>query len=158
MEFNSWVEVDGAFSCLSKAAACGGIIKGIHGNILEGFQLKLESRDALTAELWACIMGLKRVWDKSYRNILLRSDSQEALNLLHNKPPDLREDYMLIKEVQEMIKRDWRVELRYIQREQNTLADILAKRALEGSTGLLLLHPDSHESGLLSQGTEFYFI
>ncbi|XP_028773684.1 uncharacterized protein LOC114730743 [Neltuma alba] len=143
VEFDALAEVDGAFAYSSNNAACGGIIKDRKDTILEGFQMGLEAGDALTIELWACLMGLKRLWDLGHRSVLLRSDSQEALRLIQGDPPELHEDVNLIKEVQAMIRRAWRVELRYIARDDNLIADALAKNSLQGGIGLQLLHPDT---------------
>ena len=54
------VNVDGAYSHTNGKAGCGGIIKDHKGNILEPFMLNIQNGDPLKAELWACLMGLKR--------------------------------------------------------------------------------------------------
>ncbi|XP_028779077.1 uncharacterized protein LOC114735544 [Neltuma alba] len=98
-ESESSIEVDRAYSRRDQVAACGGIIKDRCGKIVEGFQLKLPAGDELTAELWGCLMGLKRAWDNGFRKITLCSDSQQALSSIQDEPSNLHEDYQLIMEI-----------------------------------------------------------
>lgn len=57
------VNVDRAYSQKNGKTGCGGIIKEHKGNILEAFTLNIQDRDPLTAELWACLMGLIRRYE-----------------------------------------------------------------------------------------------
>ncbi|XP_028801268.1 uncharacterized protein LOC114756483 [Neltuma alba] len=112
---------------------------------MEGFQFRLLTGDALTSEIWGCLMGLKRAWDGGFKNILLKSDSQEMLSLCQNGAPELHESSSLISEIQEMMQRDWKVSLLYIERDSNRRADKLAKRGLSAAYGLQLFGPTAME-------------
>ncbi|XP_028788321.1 uncharacterized protein LOC114744319 [Neltuma alba] len=116
-----------------------GVLKKSSGSIIEGFQSKLPRGDALSAEIWGCLLGLKRAWDCGLRNVRLSSDSQEALGLFLTEPSDLHEDLNLILEVRDMLQRDWKVDLHYFPREENNTADIL--RALAMSVAMQILSP-----------------
>ncbi|XP_028790665.1 uncharacterized protein LOC114746605 [Neltuma alba] len=100
------VEVDGAFSCVHRKAACGGIIMNTAQVVIEGFTQKLEQDDHLTAELWGCLLGLKRAWDLVERDITLRSDSAEALQVITGAENPLHEDWNVISEIKNMMKRE----------------------------------------------------
>ncbi|XP_054778184.1 uncharacterized protein LOC129286191 [Prosopis cineraria] len=54
---------------------CMRSIRGSDGNFIIGFIHRLDGRDNLTAELWACVHGLKTTWDTVYQHVILESDS-----------------------------------------------------------------------------------
>ncbi|XP_028803143.1 uncharacterized protein LOC114758279 [Neltuma alba] len=142
------VEVDGAFSYRTNAAACGGIIKRGNQHLIEGFLLKLDVQDNLAVELWGCLMGLKRAWDHGYRDIILRSDSVEVVELIEGEINDMHEDWMLVWEIKEMLQRTWRVEIQQIDRNENGSADNLAKRALSINHDFQILGPNALRAAL----------
>ncbi|XP_028782991.1 uncharacterized protein LOC114739108 [Neltuma alba] len=139
----TYVQVDGAFSYTSSTAACGGVIIDHNQGIKEGFKTRLISGDVLTAELWGCLFGLKRAWNSGFRNVVLRLDSSDAIRLLKDPTPELNEDWALIEEVKNMLKRNWRVECQLFDRDDNWMADMLAKQALNDKPGFIILGPDS---------------
>lgn len=65
----SWVQLnaDGAFSHLSRAIECGGVIIDDRGAfVLEAFSSRLNDGDELVAELWARVIGMIVSWDHGY--------------------------------------------------------------------------------------------
>ncbi|XP_054819095.1 uncharacterized protein LOC129318397 [Prosopis cineraria] len=114
-----FVYVDGAFAAATNSKCCGGLVKNTKGNIIEAFMLHLEKGDNLTVELWACYMGLKRAWDFKTKHVRIHSDCHEALSLLRANNYDLHEDRELIAEIQQILQRDWQVDMRCIGREFN---------------------------------------
>lgn len=40
--------------------------------------------DCLSAELWGYLHGLKLGWNLSYQNVILESDSADAVDLMRN--------------------------------------------------------------------------
>ncbi|XP_028803283.1 uncharacterized protein LOC114758414 [Neltuma alba] len=137
------MEVDGAYSFRHNIAAYGGVIKSAGMTALEGFMMKIDATDSLVAELWGCLVGLKRAWDANYREIILRTNSVEAIELIYGESNDMHEDWVLISEIKEMINRDWHVEIHHIDRQNNGHADTLAKKALNGAFGLQILGPNA---------------
>ncbi|XP_054813234.1 uncharacterized protein LOC129313861 [Prosopis cineraria] len=120
-----FVYVDGAFTTATNSKGCG------------------EKGDNLTVELWACYMGLKRAWDIKTKYVRIHSDYHEALSLLRANNYDLHEDRELIAEIQQILQRDWQVDMRCIGREFNSEADSLAKHALSLPMGLHVVAGDS---------------
>ncbi|XP_028806217.1 uncharacterized protein LOC114761073 [Neltuma alba] len=108
--------------------------------------------DALTAELWGCLLGLKRAWECGFRSIVLKSDSQEALSLVQMENTDLHEEFALISEIKNMMQQNWKVTLQYIERDMNRRADLLAKHGLAAGKGLQLFGPDAMDSPAVGHG------
>lgn len=68
-------------------------------NGLNGFSIfwgGLVRIDALTAKIWGCLMGIKRAWDGGFRDLLIRYDSYEVIDLLQNEIPDMHEEWQLM--------------------------------------------------------------
>ncbi|XP_028773837.1 TMV resistance protein N-like [Neltuma alba] len=98
------VEVDGAYSHLDDKAACGGVLKDGSNCMKEAFLLKLSGGDTLTAKLWGCLMGLKGAWDAGTGDVILRSDSAEAVRLIKFEVPEMHKDIALIMEIKGMLE------------------------------------------------------
>ncbi|XP_028770142.1 TMV resistance protein N-like [Neltuma alba] len=135
------VEVDGAYSHLDDKAACGGVLKDGNNCMKEAFLLKLSGGDILTAKLWGCLMGLKSAWDAGTGDVILRSDSAEAVRLIKFEVPETHKDIALIMEIKGMLEWDWFVDIQVFHRDGNGIAELLAKRALNGAMGLQILGP-----------------
>ncbi|XP_028785522.1 uncharacterized protein LOC114741426 [Neltuma alba] len=86
------VQVDGAFSQRTGKASCGGTIRNTDHQIQEAFMFSMINGDPLVAELWACLIGLKRAWDRGHRKVLLLSDSLEVVRLINDGAPELHEN------------------------------------------------------------------
>ncbi|XP_028773815.1 uncharacterized protein LOC114730879 [Neltuma alba] len=98
------VEVDGAYSHLDDNAACGGVLKDGNNCMKEAFFLKLSGGDTLTGKLWGCLMGLKGAWDAGTGDVILRSDSAEAVRLIKFEVPEMHKDIALIMEIKGMLE------------------------------------------------------
>ena len=130
------VNVDGAYSRSANRSACGGLLRDSAGKFLKGFIHPLENGDDLTAEIWACLLGLKIAWSLGIRKVWLESDSSECLDLLliqgggsHHRDADV------IQEVQRLLNMDWSTKLMLIPRSSNSAADFLAKKGLAVGLG-----------------------
>ncbi|XP_028800321.1 uncharacterized protein LOC114755606 [Neltuma alba] len=133
------VEVDGAFSVTQGTVACADILRRHNNELVEGFLHKLDHKDHLTAELWGCLVGLKRAWDLGEREIILLSDSTEAVQLIAGGDSSLHTEGEVIQELQNMIEWNRKLELQVVSREDTRMADSLAKFALNGAMGLQVL-------------------
>ncbi|MED6221191.1 hypothetical protein PIB30_052150, partial [Stylosanthes scabra] len=82
-------------------------------------------------ELFAIWRGLILAWDLGVRDIWCETDCHEAFILLKNDTSAANNDVTeLIRRIQALMKRSWRVELSLIQRTANHVADALAKYAV----------------------------
>lgn len=89
---------------------------------------KMHDGDALSAELWACLQGLKVAWDEGCRRVILDSDSTCAIQMISKGAKEEHIDYALVKEIQATLARDWVVRMEHTDRRHNEAADFLAKR------------------------------
>ncbi|XP_061367067.1 uncharacterized protein LOC133310186 [Gastrolobium bilobum] len=89
LSFPSWtapsqgflkLNVDGAAS--DNKVTCGGLLRDWNGSWLCGFSAFIGSCSPLQAELWAILRGLDLAWKYGWKNIILESDSVQAISLL----------------------------------------------------------------------------
>ena len=76
-------------------------------------------------------MGLKRAWDGNHRKVCLRNDFIEAIKLIREENNDLHENWNLIIESHQMLKREWLIDIDHVYRDNNIETYIFAKRSLE---------------------------
>lgn len=75
---------DGSVSNASLLASCVGVVRDDSGHFIFGFSVNLGSCTILAAELWGIFHGLKIAWSRGFMNIVVQSDSKNAINLLTN--------------------------------------------------------------------------
>lgn len=80
---------DGVVSGASSLAGCGGILINDSGEFLFAFSHKLEPCSVLEAELWAIYHGMSIAWGRGFRNLIVESESANAIKLLSNFSVDL---------------------------------------------------------------------
>ncbi|XP_054824106.1 uncharacterized protein LOC129322086 [Prosopis cineraria] len=69
----------------SQYGGCGGVIRNNQGTFIFGFTLgQVIGMDCLSAELWALLMGTKHAWRLRLRQIMIATDSQDAVDLVKN--------------------------------------------------------------------------
>ena len=66
-------------------------------------------------------------WDLGLRKIILESDSTCVIDLLENSLDVNHQDYSLLKEIKDLMGRDWEVMLSFVNRASIRAADFLAK-------------------------------
>ncbi|CAL1358711.1 unnamed protein product [Linum trigynum] len=81
-----WVKlnIDGASNGNPGMAGVGGVLRDSMGHWIVGFMAKIGEATAALAELWAFYHGLDIAWKSGYRQIVVESDSQLAIQLLNN--------------------------------------------------------------------------
>ncbi|KAK4262866.1 hypothetical protein QN277_028366 [Acacia crassicarpa] len=109
----------------SSKAGCGGVLRNNRGEWVIGYTKVIGVCDACSAEEWAVLEGLKLAWDFGVKNVILESDAQELIRRI--TAPSSHPGSLLFEQIRKMLRREWQVNLRYIPREINRLADALAK-------------------------------
>ena len=130
------LNIDGAFSQINKATACGGLVLDAMGKLIKGFSMILDDGDALLAEIWAMIIGLRVAWDTGCRNLIVESDSKDLVDLIQRDISAAHRDANLIEQVKCLLANEWVVEICHISRNKNKAADIMAKLGLGALQGL----------------------
>ena len=99
------VNVDGAFEP-ALGGGCGGIIRNTHGDCIAGFVCRQLINSSINAEIWSILHGLKCAWDRGLRNILLETNSIEALKMVQdsNLEDNINEEVFI--EIRSLLSRD----------------------------------------------------
>ncbi|KAL4385217.1 hypothetical protein GQ457_15G009690 [Hibiscus cannabinus] len=124
-----WVKlnVDAAVATVDHTVGIEGVVRDENGVWLFGYARFVGRCDVLLAEFWAIHDGLLHVWSMGYRRVELESDCLEAVRVINNES-DMMGGSVLVESIKRLLGQDWRVEVRYISRENNRIADLLAKR------------------------------
>ncbi|KAL9411709.1 hypothetical protein AB3S75_045333 [Citrus x aurantiifolia] len=88
------------------------------------------------AELWGLYQGLLLAWNKGIRWLCAEVDSRWVTQLVKNNMVNSNEFSPLIRAIQELIRRNWQVEITHVYREANFAADYLATLACSIPLGL----------------------
>ncbi|XP_048136012.1 uncharacterized protein LOC115742731 isoform X4 [Rhodamnia argentea] len=115
----------------ASSAGAGGTVHTSSGTWVLGYSLDLGKWSSLAADLWAVFQGLKLVWDRGYRQVLVVSDSSAALKCLKTAPRASDPNIDLIQGCRDLVSRDWDCTLDHISREKNAAAAWLADHRSE---------------------------
>ncbi|XP_004294423.1 PREDICTED: uncharacterized protein LOC101295898 [Fragaria vesca subsp. vesca] len=112
-----------------------GVIRDEHGQWVGGFSANFGKGKAIDAELLALLTGLEYAWSSGWYPLEVETDAIRAIMFMVN---EVEVDYShpqfdLVKRCQAVLKHNWTYNLRHVYREQNCVADSLAKhgRTLE---------------------------
>lgn len=81
----------------------------------------------MEAELLAIYYGLKMIWIRSFKPVLLGSDSKEAIRLILGESEGKGDIMYLVRNCRELLARPWIVHINHVFREVNLAVDKLAK-------------------------------
>ena len=91
----------------------------------------------LATEVWAIIQGFHLAWEKGVRNLIVETNSIEAHNGISRRQLINNNYNALFKECGDLLRKDWTVKLKYVFKECNQTADMLAYLSLELDNGEL---------------------
>lgn len=78
------------------------------------------------AELKAILSGVKLVWRRGYSFVAIESDSLTAVTMIQRGVPTLHPSFVLVKEIQETMRKFNECSISHSLREANQVADSLA--------------------------------
>ena len=110
-----------------RRSACGGVLRDNSNNWLGGFMCKLTAIPVSIAEIIGIIHGLNLCWSRGYRQVLVHTDSMEAISLLTWGCGNSHPFKDVIEEGRLILTKTWQVTLAHKPREEILLADHLAK-------------------------------
>ena len=123
----------------------GGILRDDNGVWECGFTGSLDHCSSIFAELSSINYALKLILKKSYKNVLIETDSQIAVNMITEEKPTtwcIRDENdplnILINECKSLLRMT-RSNICHVYREGNFCADFLAKEGVNQSTECLIL-------------------
>ncbi|XP_072081463.1 uncharacterized protein [Arachis hypogaea] len=122
------LNVDGSFYEKQQKAGFGCLLRDDCGTWVVGISGFLENSSILHAELAAVERGLLLAWDWGIRKLICHSDSMTVVSLVSNGGNHDRHQFAgLLANIQELLQRDWQVQVEHTLREGNSCADWLAK-------------------------------
>ncbi|KAF7838514.1 ribonuclease H [Senna tora] len=83
------------------------------------------------AELWGIITGLNLAWQKNYKKVIIETDSVFAKELSLSDGSSFNYWKPFVDNINMLRNKDWMTEIRDIPRDENRVADLLAKSALD---------------------------
>ncbi|CAN1840857.1 Putative ribonuclease H protein At1g65750, partial [Linum perenne] len=124
-------------------AAAGGILRDWMGRPLAVFAANLGACSITRAELRAADIGLRIAWDLGYRRAHLQLDSMVAVGAISNQQTNVTRHSQTIKNIHELLERDWDVTTYHVYREGNKVADrfALLGHSLNFGTFINCLYP-----------------
>ncbi|KAF7803041.1 hypothetical protein G2W53_042152 [Senna tora] len=135
-----WIKVntDGSYYSEQNSMACGGVARDKDNNWIFGFSKRLGRGNALHAEIWGILQGLKIAWEKGYKKVIIESDSSLAIQLALGTNDQPHYIGQIIKDIHTLVNKDWTVKFSIVKRDFNTVADKLASWAQRDMFGLRL--------------------
>ncbi|KAH1074811.1 hypothetical protein J1N35_027139 [Gossypium stocksii] len=116
-------------------AASGGIARDHEGNWIMGFTRFLGVCSPFEAEVWGILDGILILLNKGYRRIRLPNDNLEVIQTLTNL--NLEDSGIpILRRTQRIMKAEGVWKIMHIPRNQNSVADHLAKVSLQWKSSL----------------------
>lgn len=128
------LNTDGSFEKNTERAGCAGVLRDENGGWIEGYGCLIPAMNAAVTEGWAVLNGITWLWNKGLKKVIIQCDSKKVVDWIEGG--DLPNGPMrnIIVQCRAWIKKDWEISIQHILREQNRVADRLAKRMRQGST------------------------
>lgn len=138
---DGWLKlnVDGSRSSSIGMAGCGGVLRDHHGDWVCGFQQKIGYCSSDEAEALGMLQGLRLLATLGTRYVIVESDSASIIDSLRSRSKLHGNIGNILQRCQTAATNFEEIHFEHIYREQNKLADALAKRALCLPRGYVLL-------------------
>ncbi|KAK9019626.1 hypothetical protein V6N11_054141 [Hibiscus sabdariffa] len=150
-----WVTLntDDDVSHQSGQGSIGGIICDPNGNWIARFHRSINYANALQFELWAIHDNLLLAWSLGMECVQLQSNCLQAVSLTN--APDAAVCWnSIVRAIATLLNRAWVIDIIWIPRVANKLADLLAKMALGTSPRPTILDVPPDITRLLSLDME----
>ncbi|KAL4281612.1 hypothetical protein GQ457_03G016410 [Hibiscus cannabinus] len=125
------LNVDGAMSAIDGNSASGGVIRNHQGGWITGFSKFIGKCSILEAELWGIARGLEVAWDMDCCNVVVESDCVDALKAI-TRGSSNNGHLAMLRFISDLCHRNWNVSFVQTARNNNGVANRLAKMASEG--------------------------
>lgn len=144
------INVDGSVDKNTSTARCGGLIHDETGSWQQGYAYIIGNCSHLEAEAWALLKGIQLAVHHGYNKVIFETDSSTITDFIKST----RQPSIAAHNILEACKRELRNfeswQIIHIAREQNKVADAIAKHASRLTKGVHILHnPPEEIIGLL---------
>jgi len=143
-----WIKLncDGACKENGDRSGCGGLLRDANGRWIKGFVRKIGACDALHAKMWGIYLGLELAWRDGISQLCVESDSKLLVDMITNNCKMNGTTLVLIRRIQNILNRNWKIQVHHTLREGNRSVDWLANFSLTmDSWNLILLETPSTE-------------
>ncbi|KAF7824308.1 hypothetical protein G2W53_022452 [Senna tora] len=123
------INVDGSFNEDSNNITCGGVIRDHEGKWIRGFSKKLGKGCILLAEICGILEGLLLAWSNNLKQIIVESDSVQAVNLISVNLDRNHPLYNITHKIKLLLAKAWTAKVVHISKDSNKVADSLACKA-----------------------------
>ena len=123
----SILNVDGSSPENPGVSGLGGLLRNNNGAWIRSFSGNIGFSNILHAELMAMYHGLRLAWELEVTNLVCYSYSKTTINLIFATVNDWHHYAPIIRNIQELLARDWQVRVLHTLREGNACAEYLAK-------------------------------
>ncbi|MBA0804088.1 hypothetical protein Gohar_014242, partial [Gossypium harknessii] len=122
--------------------ADGGYVRDYNGEWIIRFSRYLGNCTMLEAELWGILNGLNLILDRRFENTLIQTDCIEAINAIMEDSSG-NSNSALVRRIHHTLKmfKQWKIQ--HTPREENLIADSLAKTIQTRRIGLRLFEDPS---------------
>ncbi|XP_057451810.1 uncharacterized protein LOC130743585 [Lotus japonicus] len=125
------LNTDGSFREPKNCMGGGGILRDKAGCWIAGFTSLAHGGDPFVAEALGLKEGLLMAWNSGHRNISCDIDCDNLVILLeegHLERVHHHPQVAILKEIMQLMARNWRVSISWIHRDGNSAADWLSKQ------------------------------
>lgn len=135
-----WIKLNVDESCDSSTgvAACGGVLRDDRGNQLGGFMFNIGRCSSAEAEESGVLHGLQAALNVGVRNLIVESDSKSTIDTMRGGYRAPNQPNNIITRCPGRAKSFNHITFRHAFREQNQVADMLAKQARSQPLGLTI--------------------
>ncbi|KAF1879364.1 hypothetical protein Lal_00005830 [Lupinus albus] len=129
------LNVDGSCIRGTNVMGGGGVIRDHEGRWLSSFSANFGVGSPILVELLAMEHGLNLAWDLGFKEIILESDCLEAVQIIPDGVRICLDNILLhVSNVRTWLTRNWMVEVKFVVREANKVADFMVKLGSHSST------------------------
>lgn len=144
------LNVDGLYGSSTGLAACGGLFRDANGCFLQGFKCSLGVCNAIWAELWGLLVGLRIARQRGYLAVIVEMDSKAVVHMINMH---FYENSFLQSILHDIIRfidmPHWTIHVDHIYREANRAADFLANQGHDSSFDVTTLDSFPPAMGLI---------
>ncbi|KAK8598510.1 hypothetical protein V6N13_094479 [Hibiscus sabdariffa] len=141
---DGWLKLntDVARSPIDGRASCEGVLRDHEGNWIQGFTKFIGRCSVVETELWGIATGMELAWLFGCWNLIVESDSADALRMLQRRSPK-NGPFTITNHLFQLCNKDWRTEFSKVARRNNGVADGLAKLASDASFDVNIFYEPS---------------
>ncbi|OMO90064.1 reverse transcriptase [Corchorus capsularis] len=132
------INTDGSWFQRTNEAAVGGVVRGSCGEWLLGFSQSVGECSIDLEELWDILQGLSLAWSRGFNDIVVESDSATSVDMIKKGVNKNHPHFCIIAAIQDYLSKEWTCQLHYIPRENNFVADWMAKNSSGRHEGIMI--------------------